>query len=126
MIQPCRARSAALVAVIWSATSASGPLISVSSAVLRYAPQNTVSAGSSNPAAVNPGSSMTTALSSPSGSPSAMRRAGVMKTGSPTRFNGTRCAAARAAALVTPGITVYSKSTAPRASSRSMIRSVES
>ena len=35
MIQPCLARNSALVAVIWSATSASGPLIRVSSAVLR-------------------------------------------------------------------------------------------
>ena len=69
---------------------------------------------------------MTTALSSPSGSPPAIRRAGVMWIGSPTRFSGMRCAAASACTLVTPGITVYSKSTAPRASSRSMIRSVES
>ena len=103
MIQPCRARSSARVAVICVGDLPSGPAIRTSSAVLRYAPQNTLSAGSPIPAAVNPGSSMTTALSSPSGSPPAIRRAGVMWMGSPTRFSGMRCAAARACTLVTPG-----------------------
>jgi hypothetical protein len=49
---------------------------------------------------------MTTTLSRPGGMPSAIRRAGVMWIGSPTRFSGTRCAAARACTLVTPAITV--------------------
>ena len=47
MIQPCRSRSSARVLVTSPATSPSGPAISTSSGVLRYAPQNTCSAGSS-------------------------------------------------------------------------------
>jgi hypothetical protein len=69
---------------------------------------------------------MTTALSIPAGSPPAIRRAGVMWTGSPTRFRGMRCAAASAWTLVTPGITVQANETTPRSRIFSMIRSVES
>ena len=79
---------------------------------------------------MNPLSSMTTALSSPSGSPGsgswASRRAGVMWIGSPTRLSGIWCPAASACTLVTPGITVHPKPTAASPRTRSMIRSIES
>jgi len=69
---------------------------------------------------------MTTTLSSPSGSPSAIRRAGVTWIGSPIRLSGMRCAAARACTLVTPAITVCSKATFPRSRNWSITRKVES
>jgi hypothetical protein len=53
MIQPCRSRSSARVLVISSATSPSGPGISASSGVLRYALQNIRSPGSSTAAAIS-------------------------------------------------------------------------
>lgn len=69
-------------------------------------------------------SSITTTSSTPEGQPSARRRPVVTTNGRPTRFNATRCRAASAATLLTPGTTAYSKAISPRARMSSTTASV--